>query len=144
MLIYSICFSLSDLLHSVWQILGSSMSLQVTRFHSLRSDILNKYPDDTDALGLRTYFENHWISRCTQTAWLEDACCPWIVALCPLAVAFFLLWIHLCWQMAEADHCKPLGLLLMWKLDFLRWALRKVIHIMWSFWPYVSAASNKK
>ena len=32
------------------------MSLQMTQFHSLRSDILNKYPDDADALGLRTYF----------------------------------------------------------------------------------------
>ena len=33
-LIYDICFSLSDLLHSVWQSLGPSMSLQMTQFHS--------------------------------------------------------------------------------------------------------------
>ena len=33
-LIYDICFSLSDLLHSVWQSLGSSTSLQMTQFHS--------------------------------------------------------------------------------------------------------------
>ena len=31
---YGICFSLSDLLHSVWQTLGSSTSLQITQFHS--------------------------------------------------------------------------------------------------------------
>ena len=30
-----ICFSLSDLLHSVWQTLGSSTSLQMTQFYSL-------------------------------------------------------------------------------------------------------------
>ena len=33
-LIYDICFSLSDLLHSVWQSLGPSMSLQMTQFRS--------------------------------------------------------------------------------------------------------------
>ena len=33
-LIYDICFSLSDLLHSVWQSLDSSTSLQMTQFHS--------------------------------------------------------------------------------------------------------------
>ena len=33
-LIYSICFSFSDLLHSVWQSLGPSTSLQMTQFHS--------------------------------------------------------------------------------------------------------------
>ena len=32
-LTYSICFSLSDLLHSVWQTLGPSISLQITQFH---------------------------------------------------------------------------------------------------------------
>ena len=32
MLAYSICFSLSDLLHSVWQTLGPSTSLQITQF----------------------------------------------------------------------------------------------------------------
>ena len=32
-LIYDICFSLSDWLHSVWQSLGPSTSLQVTQFH---------------------------------------------------------------------------------------------------------------
>ena len=32
-LIYDICFSLSDLLHSVWQSLGPSTSLQMTQFH---------------------------------------------------------------------------------------------------------------
>ena len=32
-LAYSICFSLSDLLHSAWQILGPSTSLQITQFH---------------------------------------------------------------------------------------------------------------
>ena len=32
-LIYDICFSLSDLLHSVWQTLGSSMFLQMVQFH---------------------------------------------------------------------------------------------------------------
>ena len=31
-LIYDICFSLSDLLHSIWQSLGPSMSLQMTQF----------------------------------------------------------------------------------------------------------------
>ena len=34
-LIYDICFSLSDLLHSVWQSLGPSTSLQTTQFCSL-------------------------------------------------------------------------------------------------------------
>ena len=34
MLIYSICFSPSDLLHSVWQSLGLFTSLQMTQFHS--------------------------------------------------------------------------------------------------------------
>ena len=33
-LIYSICFSPSDLLHSVWQSLGPSTSLQMTQFRS--------------------------------------------------------------------------------------------------------------
>ena len=33
-LIYDICFSLSDLLHSVWQSLGPSMSQQMTQFIS--------------------------------------------------------------------------------------------------------------
>ena len=33
-LIYDICFSLSDLLHSVWQSLDPSMSQQMTQFHS--------------------------------------------------------------------------------------------------------------
>ena len=33
-LIYSTCFSLSDLLHSVWHTLGPSVSLQMTQFHS--------------------------------------------------------------------------------------------------------------
>ena len=33
-LIYDICFSPSDLLHSVWQSLGLSVSLQMTHFHS--------------------------------------------------------------------------------------------------------------
>ena len=32
-LAYSICFSLSDLLHSVWQTLDPSTSLQITQFH---------------------------------------------------------------------------------------------------------------
>ena len=32
-LAYGICFSLSDLLHSVWQNLGPSTSLQITQFH---------------------------------------------------------------------------------------------------------------
>ena len=31
---YDTCFSLSDLLHSVWQTLGSFTSLQMTQFHS--------------------------------------------------------------------------------------------------------------
>ena len=33
-LIYNVCFSLSDLLHSVWQSLGPSTSLQMTQFRS--------------------------------------------------------------------------------------------------------------
>ena len=33
-LIYDICFSLSDLLHSVWQSLDPSTSIQVTQFRS--------------------------------------------------------------------------------------------------------------
>ena len=33
-LIYDICFSLSDLLHSVWQSLDASTSLQMTQFRS--------------------------------------------------------------------------------------------------------------
>ena len=33
-LIYDLCFSLSDLLHSVWQSLGPSASLQMTQFCS--------------------------------------------------------------------------------------------------------------
>ena len=32
--IYGICFSFSDLFHSVWQTLGSSTSLSLTQFHS--------------------------------------------------------------------------------------------------------------
>ena len=32
-LAYGICFSLSDLLHSAWQTLGPSTSLQITQFH---------------------------------------------------------------------------------------------------------------
>ena len=32
-LAYGICFSLSDLLHSVWQTLGASTSLQIVQFH---------------------------------------------------------------------------------------------------------------
>ena len=34
-LIYDICFSLFDLLHSIWQSLGPSTSLQMTQFLSL-------------------------------------------------------------------------------------------------------------
>ena len=33
-LIHDICFSLSDLLHSVWQSLGTATSLQMTQFRS--------------------------------------------------------------------------------------------------------------
>ena len=33
-LIYGICFSLSDLLHFVWQYPGPSTSLQMTQFHA--------------------------------------------------------------------------------------------------------------
>ena len=33
-LIYDSCFSLSDLLHSVWQSLDPTTSLQITQFHS--------------------------------------------------------------------------------------------------------------
>ena len=33
-LIYNICFSLSDLFHSLWQSLGPSTSLQMTQFRS--------------------------------------------------------------------------------------------------------------
>ena len=33
-LIHDICFSLSDLLHSVWQFLGLSLSLQMAQFYS--------------------------------------------------------------------------------------------------------------
>ena len=33
-LIYDVCFALSDLLHSVWQSLDPSTSLQMTQFHS--------------------------------------------------------------------------------------------------------------
>ena len=33
-LVYDICFSLSDLLHSVWQSLDASTSLQMTQFRS--------------------------------------------------------------------------------------------------------------
>ena len=33
-LIYDVCFSLSDLLHSVWQLLGPSTSVQMTQFCS--------------------------------------------------------------------------------------------------------------
>ena len=33
MLAHSICFSLSDLLHSVWQTLGPSTSLHITQFY---------------------------------------------------------------------------------------------------------------
>ena len=33
-LVHDICFSLSDLLHSIWQTLGSSTSLQMTQFCS--------------------------------------------------------------------------------------------------------------
>ena len=32
-LAYGICFSLSDLIHSVWQSLGPSSSLEITHFH---------------------------------------------------------------------------------------------------------------
>ena len=32
-LAYGICFSLSDLIHSAWQSLGPSSSLQITQFH---------------------------------------------------------------------------------------------------------------
>ena len=35
-LVYDICFSLSDLLHSVWQSLGPSMSLQMIQFQSFQ------------------------------------------------------------------------------------------------------------
>ena len=34
-LIYDICFSFSDLLHSVWQPLGPSVSPQMAQFHSI-------------------------------------------------------------------------------------------------------------
>ena len=33
-LIYKVCFSLSDFLHSVWQTLGPATTLQMTQFHS--------------------------------------------------------------------------------------------------------------
>ena len=34
-LIHDICFSISDLLHSTWQSLGPSTSIQMTQFHPL-------------------------------------------------------------------------------------------------------------
>ena len=43
-LIYNVCFSLSDLLPSVWQSLGPSMSLQTAQFHSFLQ--LNNIPLD--------------------------------------------------------------------------------------------------
>ena len=44
MLAYGICFSLSDLLHSVWQTLGPSTSLQITQF--LATPLLNEMLGD--------------------------------------------------------------------------------------------------
>ena len=38
-LAYGICFSLSDLLHSVWQTLGPSTSLQITQFRFFLCDL---------------------------------------------------------------------------------------------------------
>ena len=49
-LIYGICFSLSDLLHSVWQSLGPFTSLRMTQFHSflwLSNIPLYIYPEKT-------------------------------------------------------------------------------------------------
>ena len=52
-LIYSICFSLSDLLHSVWRSLGPSTSLQITRFHSfLRLSDVPLYTCVTSSLSI--------------------------------------------------------------------------------------------
>ena len=52
LLICSICFSLSDLLHSVWQSLGPSTSLQITQFCSFLC-LSNKNNKFLAALGLR-------------------------------------------------------------------------------------------
>ena len=42
MLAYGICFSLSDLLHSVWQTLGPSTSLQITQFRFFLARLIKK------------------------------------------------------------------------------------------------------
>ena len=44
-LIYDICFSLSDLLHSVWQSLGPSMSLQNLQSRNRDTDVEIKHMD---------------------------------------------------------------------------------------------------
>ena len=53
-LIYDICFSLSDLVHSVWQSLGPSTSLQMTQFHSfLWQSNIALYICTTSSLSIR-------------------------------------------------------------------------------------------
>ena len=52
-LIYDICFSLSDLLHSVWQSLGPSTSLQMSQFRSfLRLSNIPLYICTTSSLSI--------------------------------------------------------------------------------------------
>ena len=53
-LIYDICFSLSDLLHSVWHSLDSSTSLQMTQFRSfLWLSNIPSYICTTSSLSIR-------------------------------------------------------------------------------------------
>ena len=66
-LIYDICFSLSDLLHSVWQTLGSSASLEWTQIHSfLRLNNIPLYMCTTSSLSIHLSLDI-WV---TSMSWL--------------------------------------------------------------------------
>ena len=59
-LIYDICFTLSDLLQSVWQSLGPSTSLQMTQFHSfLWLSNIPLYICTTTSLSIHLLMDGH-------------------------------------------------------------------------------------
>ena len=61
-LLYDTCFSLSDLLHSVWQSLDPSMSVQMTQFHSfLWLSNVPLYICTTSSLSIRHNLEELYI-----------------------------------------------------------------------------------
>ena len=69
---YSICFSLSDLLHSVWQTLGPSTSLQITQFWVF---LMIRRPPRSTLFPYTTLFRSLWYMTLFEL-WFSRGICP--------------------------------------------------------------------